>query len=568
MSQAAQVRAEWLSRLLSTAPVERPKAEAAVREVYLACDLPPPRFFLWFDSPYAGLWAMGLLSAGHDALWQQIVQAMSRYQRERELIERLQAAMCRSADQPDWKSLVSAAGKPMALVMQQAGRAGQPHTIIQTSILLARIGLYDNVNDSVAKLDERDDLSRAEHYLRGTLSGQNGWSTINTLMSGAIGCHYSFATMALDEVAFAGRTVPRLLPSAWTAARVAGPWWWPLTHSVVLSDRPVEMHLNEKLLLHRGGGPAMVYRDGIRIWAWNGRAMREEWIMQPESIAARDLKGFDPSFRDYAASRTKTAGPVAKLTPSPILKQALPADPQERAAILRRYNRGALPILDRYIAGEHEKAWEELIALGPSVRADPYAADALAVAYETMRRVNLNVGEVTARLRAIGYRFAYEAGVHDPPGRSVHRQIARLEKKVGALPFALRAFYEVVGMVNWMGEHASLAPRGGSVAPDPLVVYPLEGALADAEESFEDGEGFIVIAPDDLQKSNTSGGEPYGIAIPDACADAELLNERHELHFVAYLRLVFRWGGFPGYEGVDIDVPPEIATLSDALVRF
>ncbi len=57
-----------------------------------------------------------------------------------------------------------------------------------------------------------------------------------------------------------------------------------------------------------------------------------------------------------------------------------------------------------------------------------------------------------------------------------------------------------------MGEHASLAPRGGSVAPDPLVVYPIEGTLADAEESFEDGEGFLVVAPDDLQKSKPVAG--------------------------------------------------------------
>jgi hypothetical protein len=568
MTNAAQIRAEWLSRLLSTASVDRAETEAAVREVYLACDLSPPQCFLWFDSPYAALWAMALLSAGHDALWQNIVQAMSRYKREREMIERLQVTMCKSINQPDWKSLIAAAGKPMSLIMQQARRVQQPQKIIQTSLLLARIELYESVNDSIAKLDERDDLSRAEHYLRGTLIGQNGWSTINTLISGAVGCHYSFATMAMDEVAFSGRTVPPLLPAAWTAARAVGPWWWPLTHSVVLSDRPLEMHLNEKLLLHQGDGPAMSYRDGVRIWAWNGRAMREEWIMHPETISARDLKEFDAAFREYAAARMKTAKPIVKVKPSPILKQALPANPEQRVAILRQHNQGALPLFDRYVAGEHEKVWDELIAFGPSVRADPHVADALAVAYETMRRVELNVREVMTRLHSIGYRFAYPDGVHDPPGRSVHRQIERLEKKTGALPLALRAFYEVVGMVNWMGEHTSLAPRDGSVAPDPLVVYPIEGALGDAEESSEDGEGFIVIAPDDLQKSNTSGGEPYGIAIPDSCADAELLNERHDLYFVAYLRLVFRWGGFPGYEGVDVGAPSEIAMLRDALVPF
>jgi hypothetical protein len=42
---------------------------------------------------------------------------------------------------------------------------------------------------------------------------------------------------------------------------------------------------------------------------------------------------------------------------------------------------------------------------------------------------------------------------------------------VAAVALALRAFYEVVGAVDWIGEHPSLAPRHDSVAPDPLVVF-------------------------------------------------------------------------------------------------
>jgi hypothetical protein len=71
-----------------------------------------------------------------------------------------------------------------------------------------------------------------------------------------------------------------------------------------------------------------------------------------------------------------------------------------------------------------------------------------------------------------------------------------------------------------------------------------------------------------LHKSNTSGGDPYQIAVPDLSADATLLNERHELRFVEYLRLVFRFGGFPGYDGVDSAVPPELTHLCDGLIRF
>jgi len=54
----------------------------------------------------------------------------------------------------------------------------------------------------------------------------------------------------------------------------------------------------------------------------------------------------------------------------------------------------------------------------------------------------------------------------------------------------------------------------------------------------------------------------------ESAADGKLLNERHELYFVDYLRLVFRYGGFPGYEGVVSPLPPEIDLLGQGLLEF
>jgi hypothetical protein len=42
--------------------------------------------------------------------------------------------------------------------------------------------------------------------------------------------------------------------------------------------------------------------------------------------------------------------------------------------------------LERYLTGEHEQVWAELVALGAAVRDEPLYSDALAVARETMRR--------------------------------------------------------------------------------------------------------------------------------------------------------------------------------------
>jgi hypothetical protein len=57
------------------------------------------------------------------------------------------------------------------------------------------------------------------------------------------------------------------------------------------------------------------------------------------------------------------------------------------------------------------------------------------------------------------------------------------------------------------------------------------------------------------------------MAVPDLRADGEILNERHRLLFVDYLRLCFRYGGFPGYEGAS-PIPSEIETLREGLLPF
>jgi hypothetical protein len=65
--------------------------------------------------------------------------------------------------------------------------------------------------------------------------------------------------------------------------------------------------------------------------------------------------------------------------------------------------------------------------------------------------------------------------------------------------------------------------------------------------------------------ADISGGDAYEMAIPDVRADGELLNERHNLFFVDYLRLAFTHGGFPVFEG---RMPPELEMLSAGLLTF
>ena len=48
-------------------------------------------------------------------------------------------------------------------------------------------------------------------------------------------------------------------------------------------------------------------------------------------------------------------------------------------------------LLQRYMSGEFEQVWSELLALGSNVREERYYTEALEVARETMRRARKNI---------------------------------------------------------------------------------------------------------------------------------------------------------------------------------
>lgn len=216
--------------------------------------------------------------------------------------------------------------------------------------------------------------------------------------------------------------------------------------------------------------------------------------------------------------------------------------------------------LERYLQGEHQQVWSELVALGPAVNAPDVLEDAVGVAHETMRRALQNIQTLIARLTDLGYQFGSPSGddltpqvPYQPPLADVQARLQELQTLAGPLPLSLQAWYEVVGEVYLVGT----APwRTGPMLPDALVVDSIatatEGVRAWMEERedtpLEDWEEPCLawIAPDEYHKDDISGGPPYGIVLPNAAADAQLENEWHQTSFVEYLRQCFVCGGFPG----------------------
>jgi hypothetical protein len=237
--------------------------------------------------------------------------------------------------------------------------------------------------------------------------------------------------------------------------------------------------------------------------------------------------------------------------------------------------------LDRYLRGDHELVWSELVAAGAEVRLEPLFSDATAVVQETMRRVRSNIGLLIARLETVNYRFgiypdgilpAYRPGPYTPSLPDIQQRVTNLELLVGPIPLSIRGFWEHVGSIDLIGTHP-LLPKYA----DPLVVEPITGAEAEYEiwrDDLDDGlvdesEPFAIpIAPDYYHKANVSGGPFYRLDVPNAAIDGILENEWHQTTFVEYLRVCFRAGGFPGIERQSTPVPLAFSKLSQDLIPF
>ncbi|WP_345533006.1 hypothetical protein [Viridibacterium curvum] len=208
---------------------------------------------------------------------------------------------------------------------------------------------------------------------------------------------------------------------------------------------------------------------------------------------------------------------------------------------------------------------------------------------ETMRRARHNIALLIARLNSAGYEFVdTNSGSHArntphvPPSKDAPAHIEFLEALVGPLPLTIASWILNVGDVNLLGNHPAWPER--DMQTDALVVefelsayedrYPDQSARDYFEEEFRNwsenvaeyglddvGRFALPFAPDAFHKINVSGGEAYGIYLPDGSVDAMSRIDGRDVRFVNYLRECFACGGFPGARSL-----PGIPELAQGLL--
>lgn len=224
--------------------------------------------------------------------------------------------------------------------------------------------------------------------------------------------------------------------------------------------------------------------------------------------------------------------------------------------------------LARYRAGQRKQVWHELHQLGSAVREPELMEEVQLVCDEMARRARQNIEVIVERLTQDGFRFHSNDDAetpetpHIPPTAAAEEHARWLQERFGMVPLTLLSWVRLVGDVWLVGTHPDWP---SSAAADPLVIQ-VEGSHypgASIRDHFESewrrwqelidedpeyGLFQLALAPDRLHKDNVSGGGPYGVVVPDACADGLFVTET-TMPFVDYLNLVFAHGGFPWRTG-------------------
>ncbi|MCW7944449.1 hypothetical protein AAW14_20665 [Streptomyces hygroscopicus] len=117
--------------------------------------------------------------------------------------------------------------------------------------------------------------------------------------TGAAGDERAVRLVLLDAVlgqhdaawlaAFDGQDGGGTLDGIAAVARAAG-WWWPYEKTVVVCERPVELHRDEAGRLDRGDGPALAFPDGFALHAWRGMPVPAEFLEELAGLTPQRIR--------------------------------------------------------------------------------------------------------------------------------------------------------------------------------------------------------------------------------------------------------------------------------------
>ncbi|MCC6980353.1 MAG: hypothetical protein IT343_18685 [Candidatus Melainabacteria bacterium] len=278
----------------NTSPCNRPKAQEAVSQIYKNAGATPPRYFIWFKSPFHGAIAAVLLAKGTNSVHAQVVTKFKNACSAKlwKMIEAKGGAQWWETDAtPYWTTvqnkLAPAIQRTFGTLPHQIGQAvlacfvghvgpginqinleqvwGQlaPPALLSGIIYEMKQVLPAQFTDPVEEFDDRP--------LTAALA-TSALAQIAYAGHGNLDADLPF----YDLAASAGFKLPELMPYFQLAN--FGGWWWPFQDVCLMIDRPNRLSVDAEGQLHNSIGCALQYRDGWETFAWHGTFVPDRFL--------------------------------------------------------------------------------------------------------------------------------------------------------------------------------------------------------------------------------------------------------------------------------------------------
>lgn len=321
---------EWRAVARSTAPADRPRAEAAVRSLYAASGRAAPEV-RWVPSPRAGLLAYGLLVRTHRAIVNPHATGDPGNGANREFNGLADpfglepAWVARLAGQVARGGLTRPTGGMTEALRDGARGLGLAGTV--RSLLAVRAALEGGRLELARPADPDPAAVDAAASVLGeaweSIVGSVGADIARVVLADAL---RRLAESVLHDPAGRRRSLQAMQPGLWDAtapvlaaasevygghlwrhrrgregreaavrdrleiARSAGPWW-ALEGVALVSERPLVSHVDDEGRPHHPSGPALAWPDGFTVHAVHGVVVDRDVVEDPASITVARIDG-------------------------------------------------------------------------------------------------------------------------------------------------------------------------------------------------------------------------------------------------------------------------------------
>lgn len=266
MERRAEYVARWTEIDLCTAPADRPRSEAAIREMYRKSGLPSPAKIVWCGSPMSMALTRATVCAPHMIdknadIGKSVAESVQNSVRESvggsgdSVFKQVDDSVSRSV-----RDSVKNRLTPIAL--------NSADSIMSSIWLDTAVNVWRSIRESVRETV----LDAVVYQVYG--SDRAAWLAFYRYLHDVVGL--------VEET--------HKLSGLWELAQSAG---WALPHQNIcwVSERPNILHRDDRGRLHCETGPAVAFPDGWTIYAARGVRVPRNVIERPDTITTTAIDG-------------------------------------------------------------------------------------------------------------------------------------------------------------------------------------------------------------------------------------------------------------------------------------